>query len=100
MIDSVQMPVIVPYDDTAREALRDLRFAERSGSIARRLQPYLVQLPRQGFEALRKSGAIQPVATDRWGEQFMALTVMDFYDPQFGLSWDDPAFIKAESLCW
>ncbi|WP_036271209.1 CRISPR-associated endonuclease Cas3'' [Methyloversatilis universalis] len=100
MIDSVQMPVIVPYDDTAREALRGLRFAEKSGSIARRLQPYLVQLPRQGFEALLKSGAIQPVSPERWGEQFMELTVMDLYDPQFGLSWDDPAFIKAESLCW
>lgn len=100
MIDSAQMPVIVPYDDTAREALRDLRFAERSGSIARRLQPYLVQLPRQGFEALRKSGAIQPVAADRWGEQFMALTVMDLYDERYGLSWDDPAFLKLESLMW
>lgn len=100
MIDSVQMPVIVPYDATARDALKALRYADKSGGIARSLQSYLVQLPRQGFDALRKSGAIQPVAPERWGEQFMALTVMDLYDPSFGLSWDDPAFIKAESLCW
>ncbi len=100
MIESVQMPVIVPFDDTAREALQALHFADKSGGLARRLQPYLVQLPRQGFEALRKSGAIQPVAPERWGEQFMELTVMDLYDKRFGLSWDDPAFLKAESLCW
>jgi len=100
MIDSVQMPVIVPYDDTARDALEALRHADKSGGIARRLQPYLVQLPRQGFEALRKSGAVQPVAPERWGEQFMALTVMDLYDPRFGLNWDDPAFLKGESLVW
>jgi len=100
MIESVQMPVIVPFDDTAREALQALRFADKSGGLARRLQPYLVQFPRQGFEALRGSGAIQPVAPERWGEQFMELTVMDLYDIRFGLRWDEPAFLKAESLCW
>lgn len=100
MIDSVQMPVIVPFDEKAREALRALRFAEKSGGLARQLQPYLVQLPRQGYEALSKSGAIQPVAPERWGEQFMELAVMDLYDDQFGLSWDDPGFLKSESLMW
>lgn len=100
MIDSVQMPVIVPFDEKAREALRALRFAEKSGGLARQLQPYLVQLPRQGYEALSKSGAIQPVAPERWGEQFMELAVMDLYDDRFGLSWDDPAFLKSESLMW
>lgn len=100
MIESVQMPVIVPFDETARKALQALRFADKSGGLARRLQPYLVQLPRQGFEALRQSGAIQPVAPERWGEQFMELTVMGLYDERFGLSWDDPTFLKAESLCW
>lgn len=100
MIDSVQMPVIVPFDEKAREALRALRFAEKSGGLARQLQPYLVQLPRQGYEALCKSGAIQPVAPERWGEQFMELAVMDLYDDRFGLSWDDPGFLKSESLMW
>lgn len=100
MIDSVQMPVIVPFDEKAREALRALRFAEKSGGLARQLQPYLVQLPRQGYEALSKSGAIQPVAPERWGEQFMELMVMDLYDDRFGLSWDDPAFMRSESLMW
>lgn len=100
MIDTVQMPVIVPYDDKAQKALDRLRYAEKSGGIARLLQPYLVQLPRQGFEALLRSGAIQPVAPERWGEQFMALVSLDQYDEHFGLCWDDPFFMRIESLHW
>lgn len=100
MIDTVQMPVIVPFDYDARSDIESLRFAEKSGGPARKLQPYLVQLPRNGFDALRKAGAIQPVAPEKWGEQFMELVNMDLYDSRFGLSWDDPAFIKTESLMW
>lgn len=100
LIESVQLPVIVPFDDIARAALKDMEFASGSASFARRLQPYLVQLPRQGFDALRCAGAIQPVAPQRYGEQFMQLVNEDLYDQSFGLHWDEPSFIKAESLCW
>lgn len=100
MIDTVQMPVIVPFDDDAREYLKSLRHADKSGGLARMLQPYLVQLPRNGFDALRKAGAIQPVAPEKWGEQFMELVNEDLYDPHFGVSWDDPAFVKTENLMW
>lgn len=98
VIESVQMPVIVPYDDEARAALRDLYYAESCGSIARRLQPYLVQLPRQGYEVLNKAGVLQAVAPERYGEQFMELINPHIYDDHFGLHWEDPAFMRAESL--
>ncbi|MEJ7686900.1 MAG: CRISPR-associated endonuclease Cas3'' [Variovorax sp.] len=98
MIDSVQMPVIVPFDEEARGLLKQLRFAEGSGGLARKLQSYLVQLPRQGFEALRKVGAIQPVLPEKWGEQFMELVHEKLYDSRFGLSWDDPTFIGSSDL--
>lgn len=100
MIDSVQMPVIVPYDGDAREALRALEFAEGCGGLARKLQPYLVQLPRQGFDALYKAGAVVPVKPERWGNQFMVLAHEGLYDRHFGLSWDDPTFIRTEHLNW
>lgn len=100
LIESVQLPVIVPFDEISRAALKELEFTSRSSGLARRLQPYLVQLPRQGFEALRRAGAIQPVAPKRYGEQFMQLVNADLYDFRFGLHWDEPSFIKAESLCW
>lgn len=95
MIDTVQMPVIVPFDDDARRDLERLRFAEKSGGLARKLQPYLVQLPRNGFDALRKAGAIQPVAPEKWGEQFMELVNMDIYSREFGIWWEEPTFMDS-----
>lgn len=100
MIDSVQCPVIIPFDDIARDSLRALEFAEGCGELARQLQPYIVQLPRQGYNALLQCGAIQPVAAERYGEQFMQLVNPDLYHAQFGLHWDNPAFIRSENLCW
>ncbi len=98
MIDSIQVPIIVPYDDEARKALDGLRHAEKSGGLARQLQPYLVQLPQSAFNALRQSGAVQPVNLERWSEQFMVLMNMDIYTDEVGLNWDDPTFMRAESL--
>jgi CRISPR-associated endonuclease/helicase Cas3 len=98
MIESAQCPVIIRFDDAAKDALRQLDFVERASGIARRLQPYVVQLPRFGYEALYKAGAIQPAAREKFGEQFMALVNESLYDIKFGLRWDNPAFIQAEDL--
>lgn len=95
MIDTVQMPLIVPFDDDARRNLESLRHAEKSGGLARKLQPYLVQLPRNGFDALRVAGAVQPVAPERWGEQFMELVNMNIYSREFGIWWEDPTFMES-----
>ena len=98
MIDSVQMPVIIPFDDDARAAIHDLQYAAGVGRVSRRLQRYLVQVPRQGFEALRKAGAIQAIRPDEWGEQFMVLANESLYDEHVGLSWDNPVFIASSLL--
>ena len=100
IIDSVQMPVIVPYDDEAKDVLEQLLHADGCIRLARRLQPYLVQLPRQAYDTLYSVGAIQPVAPDRYGEQFMQLANPDLYDERFGLSWDKPEFMRSASTIW
>lgn len=100
MIDSVQMPVIVPYDDDAKKAVDALTYAQGCAGLARKLQPYLVQLPRQGFDALYKAGAVIPVTPEKWGDQFMVLAHEGLYDPHFGLSWDDPTLIRPDLLNW
>lgn len=100
MIENTQHAVIIPYDDTARGALRDLEHAEGVGGIARKLQPYTVQVPRQGFAALERAGAISAVKPDKFGEQFMELINEDLYDERFGLNWSEPTFMKAENLTW
>lgn len=98
IIETAMRPVIVPFDGEAEKALEELAFADGCGAIARRLQPYLVQVPRQAYEALYGAHAIQAVAPARYGEQFMRLVNPELYDQQFGLHWDNPQFLKAESL--
>lgn len=95
MIDSHQQTVIIGWDDTARRALQALRFADKAGGLARALQPYTVQVPRKAFDELYKSGAIQPVAPEKWADQFIELVNMDLYSDSCGLGWENPAFMEA-----
>lgn len=102
MIDSIQMPVIVPWrsgvdDHTVDQLVERLRFAERCGGLARQLQPYLVPVPRQGFDALCEAGAVISVEPNRWADQFMVLVNRDLYGEHFGLSWDEPSFLEVGS---
>jgi CRISPR-associated endonuclease Cas3-HD len=102
LIDSVMKPVIVPFDPytgeldvDAADVLRDIEFAP---GLARRLQQFVVQIPERAFSALRKAAAIQPIAPERYGEQFMQLVNPSLYDPRVGLKWDEPEFIATERL--
>ncbi|WDM67260.1 CRISPR-associated endonuclease Cas3'' [Xanthomonas cucurbitae] len=107
MIQTTMRPLIVPYAagsdkevPEVAETLRQLEHAEHAGvaGAARRLQPWLVQVPEQAYKALWHSHAIAPVAPERYGEQFVRLVNPRLYDPQFGLHWDNPQFIAAEAL--
>src|SRR5699024_8186849 len=105
MIEDTQIPVIVPWraaadDRTIDELLTSLEYAEHCGGIARKLQPYLVPVPRNGFDALHKAGAVVAVAPEKWGQQFMMLAHEGLYDSAFGLSWDEPALIDVAHLHW
>jgi CRISPR-associated endonuclease/helicase Cas3 len=77
MIDSVQMPVIIPGDDECKALLRDLEHTKNCGGIARMLQPYLIQIPHKGYNELAASGAIQPVAEDKYGTQLGGSMLLD-----------------------
>ncbi len=97
MIDSYQFPLIVPFDGKAKNLIRDLRYAENVGAIARDLQRYLVQLPLAAFNELKRVGTIQAIAPEKFGEQFWELINADVYTTEAGLSWDNPTYLKAES---
>ena len=98
MIESNMQPILIPYDETARDLLRGLRHADRAAGLARKLQPYIVQVPERAFDALRGAGAIQAVKPELFGEQFMELVNLDLYSKDHtGLNWDDPSFMRAES---
>lgn len=97
MIESTMIPIIIPYDEIAQQAIRTLEYADRVGGISRTLQPYFVQIPEEGYKALKSAGAIQPVRPEQFGEQFLLLVNEDIYHPLYGLNWDNAAFIKAEN---
>ncbi len=112
MIETAMRPVIVPYAPYApdpdaevsevAEVLHRLEHAEQVGvaGAARRLQPWLVQVPEQAYRALWQAHAIAPVAPDRYGEQFVRLCNPRLYDAGFGLHWEDPQFLEAQGNVW
>lgn len=70
LIESYQRPIIIQWDEESIRLVRQLEFAEKVGGIARKLQPYTVQIPEHGFKALLTAGVIRCVAKERLGEQF------------------------------
>lgn len=97
MIESFMQPIFIAFDDEAKALLQALAYTDEVGKLLRKLQPYIVQIPLKGFEALQIAGAIQTVAPHRFEDQFWQLINQDIYDEEFGISWNDPTFIKAES---
>jgi CRISPR-associated endonuclease/helicase Cas3 len=107
IIQTTMRPVIVPFDPIEGgeiaeviETLRALAYGEQVGAAgaARKLQPYLVQVPQQAYDALMQSHALRVVAPERYGEQFVQLVNPRLYDARFGLHWDQPQFLEAERL--
>lgn len=105
LIDETMDPVIVPYDDIARNAIRTLIHAPvPPAGVQRKLQQYVVPIPAKARAALFASGAVQPVRPDLYGDRFMVLVegrpgeMPELYDRQLGLRLDlDPASRSAEA---
>lgn len=106
LIETAMVPIIVPNPLGGAEApeasglIRELERGERPGWIARRLQPYTVQIPPSVRNRLLAAGAARIVAEERFEQQFVVLTNTDLYSPDVGLAWDDPTFRRAEGLIW
>ena len=101
MIDSHMLPIIVPFDDTARENLDLLRRLPENTSVAgpsKKLQRYVVQVPERAFGQLVKLGAVAPIAPERFGGQFYELVAESLYSDSAGLNFSDPTALTAEAL--
>ena len=104
LIEDYQVPVVVPWrgeygdDDTAERLLHDLAYAPRPGPIARRLQPYVVQIPPYSRRALLTAGAVSAIREEEFGQQFVVLENLDLYRADIGLSLSDPTYRRAEGL--
>jgi CRISPR-associated endonuclease/helicase Cas3 len=96
LIEDGMLPILIPFDRRSRHLLGKLRHAERAGRLARALQPYVVQLPPGQFNRLCADDAVQPVARDRFGEQFWELVNESLYRRDIGLTPSDPTYRAAE----
>ena len=106
LIEDFQVPVVVPWrgesgdDDTAERLLHDLAYVRRPGPIARRLQPYVVQIPPYSRSALLTAGAVSVIREEEFGQQFVVLENLDLYRADIGLSMADPTYRRTEGLVW
>ena len=98
MIESHMQPLIIPFDVDAENLISSLHHADHIGGLLRKLQPYTVQIPEKALAALYKAGRIELINEKNFGKQFYTLIGLDLYDEVAGLSWEDTAFLKGESL--
>lgn len=101
MIDSHMLPIIVPFDDTARDNLDLLRRLPENMGVSgpsKKLQRYVVQVPERAFGQLVKLGAVAPISPDRFGGQFYELVAGSLYSDSAGLNFSDPTALTAEAL--
>lgn len=101
MIESGLVPVIIAIDAEAKEWVAKLHLSHLpTGLLARKLQPFLVQVPPKARERLRACGHADFVATDLRGDQFVVLRKDSLYDPNVGLIWEDSDYLATEDLIW
>ena len=91
MIDSIMEPVIIPFDTKAQDLFAALPTTDDIRGVARKLQPYIVNVPKAEFAKLQAAGSIQPIHPVRFDEQFVVLAAPKLYSQDFGLDWSDPA---------
>jgi CRISPR-associated endonuclease/helicase Cas3 len=101
MIESGMVPVIVPGDDKAREAIAKLAYPQiPSGGLARDLQPYLVQVPPKARARLTACGHVKFAKPELRSDQFAVLVSEHLYREDVGLVWEDADYLSTEGLVW
>lgn len=104
VIETPLLPVIAPYrgpddaDRTVDDLVEQLRHVERPGAIARRLQPYIVQIPPYARNLLISQGVAEIIRADHFGDQFIVLSNTSLYRSETGLDWENPTLIKSVDL--
>lgn len=100
-IDSPMVPVIVTpkgAENVVGDLIGALRnhAVQRVGGLARKLQPYVVQVPHSALGALLKAKAAEVIRQEDFGDQFVLLTNCCIYFNDVGLDWSDPSFRSVE----
>jgi CRISPR-associated endonuclease/helicase Cas3 len=99
MIESGLAPVIVargaePREAQARDALAALRAGVSVGAVARRVQPFIVQVPPKARGLLLTNGHARFVDGD--AGEFVELVTESLYRDEVGLEWEDADYLAVE----
>ena len=94
MIESGLAPVIVAREAEARQALVALRAGASAGSVGRRLQPFIVQVPPKARDSLLTNGHVRFV--DGELGEFAELVTERLYRDDVGLEWENAGYIALE----
>lgn len=100
VIEDTMDPVVVPWDETARTLLREIAAVERPlrGHL-RRLQQYVVSIPRPVRMTWLEGGALVPVHPGL-GDALLAVADTGRYRCATGLDLDAPGLRPAEDNVW
>jgi len=99
MIESDMVPVIIPRDKAAIDAVAQLGVAQiSSGKIARALQTHLVMVPPKARARMLACGKGEFVRPDLRADQFFVLKLeQGLYYEETGLHWEDAEYLGIES---
>jgi putative ABC transport system substrate-binding protein len=90
---------LVANEAPAQAALQDLSKPWiSSGAIARRLQPYLIQVPPKARARLIGCGHATFMEKSLRREQFAVLQTKSLYHQELGLVWEDSEYLSTEGL--
>jgi CRISPR-associated endonuclease/helicase Cas3 len=82
----------------AKSALAELAGPNaHAGAVARKLQPYTVQVPPKARNLLLANGHVRFVEEKRFGNQFAVLKTDGLYQGNIGLLWEEAEYLQLEN---
>lgn len=91
LIDNAMESIIIPYNDEAKEIIKQLRYAQFTRNLSRKSQRFCVQVYPQILAKL------EGISIERLKNDFLVLTNEDLYREDIGLTYDDPVFREVEN---
>jgi CRISPR-associated endonuclease/helicase Cas3 len=83
LIRDTQLPILIPYDEIARDLISELESPFVDYVPTRKVQPYLVSIPERSVKELEANGVVRAHESGVW-----ILLREDLYRPQKGLALD------------
>jgi CRISPR-associated endonuclease/helicase Cas3 len=87
LIESGLAPVIIAHEKEARDAIQGLQHGLPPGAAARKLQPFIVQVPPKARRKLIENE--HAACVEGFGDQFVVLTTDRLYTRETGLLWEN-----------